>query len=113
MEVAACYSKQILNGVMLGMVYALIAVGYSLVFGILRLLNMAHGSIFAFERIGPVRGGHAVGYAGGICILDSDDRSAGYGDGPCDPGAASGEKRAQYYLPQSHVGVSLYYTRTC
>ena len=33
---------------MLGMVYALIAVGYSLVFGILRLLNMAHGSIFAF-----------------------------------------------------------------
>lgn len=40
--------EQILNGVMLGMVYALIAVGYSLVFGILRLLNMAHGSIFAF-----------------------------------------------------------------
>lgn len=33
---------------MLGMVYALIAVGYSLVFGILRLLNMAHGAIYAF-----------------------------------------------------------------
>lgn len=40
--------QQVLNGVMLGMVYALIAVGYSLVFGILRLLNMAHGSIYAF-----------------------------------------------------------------
>lgn len=40
--------EQILNGVMLGMIYALIAVGYSLVFGILRLLNMAHGSIYAF-----------------------------------------------------------------
>lgn len=40
--------EQILNGVMLGMVYALIAVGYSLVFGILKLLNMAHGSIYAF-----------------------------------------------------------------
>lgn len=40
--------EQVLNGVMLGMVYALIAVGYSLVFGILRLLNMAHGSIYAF-----------------------------------------------------------------
>ena len=37
--------EQILNGVMLGMVYALIAVGYSLVFGILKLLNMAHGAI--------------------------------------------------------------------
>ena len=40
--------EQILNGVMLGMVYALIAVGYSLVFGILKLLNMAHGAIYAF-----------------------------------------------------------------
>ena len=40
--------EQIINGIMLGMVYALIAVGYSLVFGILQLLNMAHGSIYAF-----------------------------------------------------------------
>lgn len=40
--------EQVLNGIMLGMIYALIAVGYSLVFGILRLLNMAHGSIYAF-----------------------------------------------------------------
>lgn len=40
--------EQVINGVMLGMVYALIAVGYSLVFGILQLLNMAHGSIYAF-----------------------------------------------------------------
>ncbi|HIU87594.1 MAG TPA: branched-chain amino acid ABC transporter permease [Candidatus Avilachnospira avistercoris] len=40
--------QQVINGVMLGMVYALIAVGYSLVFGILGLLNMAHGSIYAF-----------------------------------------------------------------
>lgn len=40
--------QQIFNGLTLGMVYALIAVGYSLVFGILRLLNMAHGSVYAF-----------------------------------------------------------------
>lgn len=40
--------EQVLNGIMLGMVYALIAVGYSLVFGILKLLNMAHGAIYAF-----------------------------------------------------------------
>lgn len=40
--------EQVLNGVMLGMIYALIAVGYSLVFGILGLLNMAHGSIYMF-----------------------------------------------------------------
>lgn len=40
--------QQLVNGITLGMVYALIAVGYSLVFGILRLLNMAHGAVYAF-----------------------------------------------------------------
>ena len=40
--------EQIINGIMLGMIYALIAVGYSLVFGILGLLNMAHGAIYMF-----------------------------------------------------------------
>lgn len=38
----------LINGLALGMAYALIAVGYSLVFGILRLINFAHGSIYAF-----------------------------------------------------------------
>ena len=40
--------QQVLNGLALGMAYALIAVGYSLVFGILRLVNFSHGSIYAF-----------------------------------------------------------------
>ncbi|MEM1485500.1 branched-chain amino acid ABC transporter permease [Oscillospiraceae bacterium PP1C4] len=40
--------QQIFNGLALGMAYALIAVGYSLVFGILRLINFSHGSIYAF-----------------------------------------------------------------
>lgn len=40
--------EQVINGIMLGMIYALIAVGYSLVFGILGLLNMAHGAIYMF-----------------------------------------------------------------
>jgi len=40
--------QQIINGLTLGMAYALIAVGYSLVFGILRLVNFSHGSIYAF-----------------------------------------------------------------
>jgi branched-chain amino acid transport system permease protein len=34
------------NGVTLGSVYALIALGYSLVYGILKLLNFAHGEVF-------------------------------------------------------------------
>ena len=40
--------QQIFDGLTLGMVYALIAVGYSLVFGILRLVNFSHGSVYAF-----------------------------------------------------------------
>ncbi|PXV85929.1 amino acid/amide ABC transporter membrane protein 1 (HAAT family) [Lachnotalea glycerini] len=40
--------QQIFNGLTLGMAYALIAVGYSLVFGILRLVNFSHGSVYAF-----------------------------------------------------------------
>ena len=41
-------AQQIFNGLALGMGYALIAVGYSLVFGILRLVNFSHGAIYAF-----------------------------------------------------------------
>lgn len=38
----------IFNGLAIGMAYALVAVGYSLVFGILRLINFSHGSVYAF-----------------------------------------------------------------
>jgi len=40
--------QQLINGLALGMTYALIAVGFSLVFGILRLVNFSHGSMYAF-----------------------------------------------------------------
>lgn len=42
------FISAVIQGIALGMAYALIAVGYSLVFGILRLINFAHGSIMAF-----------------------------------------------------------------
>ena len=41
-------AQQKFNGITIGMSYALIAVGYSLVFGILRLVNFSHGSVYAF-----------------------------------------------------------------
>jgi hypothetical protein len=34
------------NGIILGSVYALIALGYSMVYGILKLLNFAHGDVY-------------------------------------------------------------------
>ena len=38
--------EQILSGVSLGGQYALIAIGYTMVYGILRLINFAHGDVF-------------------------------------------------------------------
>jgi branched-chain amino acid transport system permease protein len=39
------FIQQIVNGLALGFIYALIALGYSLVYGIIRLINFAHGDI--------------------------------------------------------------------
>ncbi|MFO7172664.1 MAG: branched-chain amino acid ABC transporter permease [Bacillota bacterium] len=38
--------EQVLNGLQLGFVYALIALGYTMVYGIIKLINFAHGDIF-------------------------------------------------------------------
>lgn len=38
--------EQLLNGVFLGAIYALIALGYTMVYGILRLINFAHGDVY-------------------------------------------------------------------
>lgn len=38
--------QQLLNGLFLGSIYALIALGYTMVYGVLRLINFAHGDIF-------------------------------------------------------------------
>jgi len=38
--------QTIINGLTLGSVYALIALGYSMVYGVLRLLNFAHGDVY-------------------------------------------------------------------
>jgi branched-chain amino acid transport system permease protein len=39
------FAQQIINGISLGGLYGLIAIGYTLVYGILRLINFAHGDI--------------------------------------------------------------------
>ena len=45
------FLTQLFNGLALGMVYALVAIGYSLVFGILEMINFAHGATYAFGAI--------------------------------------------------------------
>lgn len=38
--------QQLINGLMFGAIYALIALGYTMVYGVLRLINFAHGEVF-------------------------------------------------------------------
>jgi branched-chain amino acid transport system permease protein len=38
--------QQLINGLALGSIYALIALGYSMVYGVLELINFAHGDVF-------------------------------------------------------------------
>src|SRR5258707_13547213 len=40
------FPQQLINGLTLGAVYALIALGYSMVYGVLQLLNFAHGDVY-------------------------------------------------------------------
>ena len=42
----AQFAQQVVNGVSLGSIYALIALGYTMVYGILKLINFAHGDIY-------------------------------------------------------------------
>ena len=40
------FLQQLINGVTLGSVYGLIAIGYTMVYGIIGMINFAHGDIF-------------------------------------------------------------------
>jgi len=52
------FIQQIINGISIGSIYALIALGYTMVYGIIKLINFAHGDIL---MIGA--------YAGLYCVL--------------------------------------------
>jgi len=55
--------QQILNGIFVGSIYALFAVGYTLVFGVLDILNLAHAAVFmlsAFAALALVDAGLSI-----------------------------------------------------
>ena len=39
------FIQQIINGLVLGSMYALVALGYTMVYGVLNLINFAHGDV--------------------------------------------------------------------
>ena len=42
----AYFSQQLINAITLGAIYGLIAIGYTMVYGIIGMINFAHGDIF-------------------------------------------------------------------
>ena len=40
------FLQQLINGVSLGAIYSLIALGYTMVYGVLKLINFAHGDVY-------------------------------------------------------------------
>ena len=49
--------QQLVNGIILGSIYALLALGYTMVYGIIKLINFAHGDIY---MIGAFVGYYAI-----------------------------------------------------
>jgi branched-chain amino acid transport system permease protein len=45
-SMAAVYLQQFINGLTIGSVYALIALGYTMVYGVLEMINFAHGDVY-------------------------------------------------------------------
>src|ERR1700748_568543 len=54
------FLQQIINGLVLGSMYALVALGYTMVYGILGLINFAHGDIL---MIGALVALQAISFA--------------------------------------------------
>ena len=65
------FLQQLINGLSLGSIYALIALGYTMVYGILKLINFAHGEVF---MVGAYTGLYAAG-ALGVAGFESSNRS--------------------------------------
>ncbi len=67
------FVQQLVNGLTLGSVYALIALGYTMVYGILKLLNFAHGEVYmmgAFAGFGVLSlFGGATGLTINVVVL--------------------------------------------
>ena len=69
--------EQLVNGLAIGAIYSLIAVGYTMVYGIIELINFAHGDVFTFGAMLSVWIGAFFGKIG----LDIDHLATSNGAG--------------------------------
>jgi len=57
------FLQQLLNGITWGGIYALIALGYTMVYGVLKLINFAHGDVYMVGAMTGFYAAHALGFA--------------------------------------------------
>ena len=66
------FVQQLINGLSLGSMYALIALGYTLVYGVLRFINFAHSDVFmvgSFAGFYLGRGFSSASLGGGLFVM--------------------------------------------
>lgn len=57
--------QQLVNGFLLGAIYALVALGYTMVYGVLKLINFAHGEVFMLGSYGALFTSWMLGFGAG------------------------------------------------
>ncbi len=70
------FFEQLINGLTIGSFYALIALGYTMVYGVMKLINFAHGDLFTLGAyvgytllvVGATTVGHHFGLWGGMLL---------------------------------------------
>lgn len=63
------FLQQLINGLSLGSIYALIALGYTMVYGIIRLINFAHGDIYMVGAyVGYFAATNGFGFVGSLLV---------------------------------------------
>ena len=109
------FAQYVMNGLMLGMMYALVAVGFTLFFGVLDVIKFSHGDVLtvgAFAALATFVGLGAAGVTASPLLLlamlvgrDRRDGGARHADRPL-PGAAAalgaGAQHAADHLDARH-----------
>ncbi len=103
------FFQHLFNAVTLGSLYGLIAIGYTMVYGILRLINFAHGEVFMLGRLLYLLRDHPVEAPVGSCR-----RSGGRSASSClrHPGGQNSlqasQERSRISALISAIGVSFF-----
>ncbi len=85
MDLSAFLLQQFVNAIFLGSIYALIALGYTMVYGIIELINFAHGELFtagAFIGVIVLTALQQIGWVETHFVLTTDYRLR-HGHGLC------------------------------